>query len=248
MQSACCPCCGFSGYLRPYQRRFDIYHRLVKIEICNFCTCIIDRTNLDEAIGNPDQALSVQKTSSDVIYNFKRTDLEIAREIEASDEGIVRFMFDNAGKQLERKVAIDFGAGVGFLAAAACRRFDRVFAVELNKPPIVALKAKYQLDNLEIIDNIDHVETDADAVFMWHTLEHLPFAWKVVTEIVKKIRIGGVLFVQVPMYADAHVVYSHYAFYNENSFTVFAQRVGLKMVGLFHDETNQFLSFLGAKP
>ena len=133
------------------------------------------------------------------------------------------------------------------MAAAACRHFSNVYAIEINRYTLDQMVPTLGKDNLCVASDLSEVPGRVSAMMMWHTLEHLPEAWKLGCEISNKLQPGGVFYWQVPMYRDPYVCNSHYTFFNEYSVQVYSERIGLSLEGVWHDETNQFLTCLARR-
>lgn len=241
-----CPCCGFSLFLRPYQSRRDMDGRQVVINVCLCCTSLVNRSNLEGALGDEGAALKNQEIGSKNFYEIERAKKVMAGEIDAFDLTL-QFMLTNAAAPIPRSLAIDLGAGLGYMAAAACRHFERVWALEINRWTLDQMVPLIADGKLSVGTSLDEVPGRAGAIFMWHTVEHLPTAWEVGLKIAEKLEPGGVFFWQVPMYRDVHVCSTHFTFFNEHSVRVFVDRIGLSFENAWHDEENQFLTCLARK-
>jgi hypothetical protein len=208
-----CPCCGFSIFLKPYQSRKDMNGNRVAIDICLCCTSLVNRSTLELALADEGAALREQELGSKNFYEIDKAKSLMAHEVDAL-ELTLKFMFSNAHAPIPRNVAIDLGAGLGYLAAAACRHFDSVWALEINRWTLDQMIPYIGDSRLSVGSSLDDVPGKASAVFMWHTIEHLPAAWEVGLKIADKLEDGGVFFWQVPMYRDTHVCSTHFTFFN----------------------------------
>lgn len=241
-----CPCCGAIDSVLPFQQRFDINRDIVEIEICKYCFALINRT----AIGSRDISDSeeFQRTAGDTYYAVDDKILESVRSDVDKVASIVRHLLDNSPGLSGRTVAIDVGAGRGFLAAAASQLFTRVYAVEIATAPLSAVINHLGLSNkIEIVLSLDEINEKPDAVFMWHTLEHIPNAIDITRKIASKMRRGGAFLFQVPMYRDDYVIPAHYTFFNATAARRHCEVAGLVCAGIWHDTELQFLTCLARK-
>ena len=249
-QNVRCPCCGSADTLKPYQTRLNISNRSVKIEICADCTTIVDRTNLDDALLNPNASLEYQANSSKEFYDIEQLLARLPAEMDAN-RGIVRFMVDMSdalGRPIPRKCVVDLGAGLGVLAAAACDYFEESWAVEINRWTLDQVAPHFNQPKLHVASSLAEVPGEVDAIMMWHTLEHIPTAYLLGQEVSDRLRPGGIFFWQVPMYRDPYVIESHYAFFNQHAAGIFFEKIGMQICGVWHDEQNQFLTCMAYKP
>lgn len=248
MMSRCCPCCGSAEALKRFCDRFDAHGNEVFLRVCADCTAIVNGSQLDEAMSDRSAALAVQEEGSKSFYEVEpflaRKDADVAAMTE-----VIQFLFDRADAPIGRRRAIDLGAGFGHMAAAACHFFDETWALEINRWTLDQVVPHFaQGDKLRVGSDLAEVPGDADAVFMWHTLEHIPAAYEVGRAVANRLEPGGVLFWQVPLYRDPYVVYSHFTFFNAHSASVFHDRIGLKTENVWFDYDNQFMTVLGRKP
>lgn len=239
-----CPCCGKRGELVACVKRLDAQGNRVEIRVCSNCTALVNVTELQAALENPNAALSAQTSSSEHFYDANP--VEAVKQASRA-EGVIRFLLCDACPAVGRRTAIDFGAGMGHMAAAACKYFDCVYAIDSNSTTLRRLIPAYGTKNLFVAGEIDDVPGVADAILVWHTFEHLPDAYRVAGRLAAKLKRGGVLFWQVPMYRDATVVHTHYTFFNETSAHHFSRAAGLRLDAVWHDEENQFLTGLSRR-
>lgn len=238
-----CPCCGPNGNLKPYQTRKDATGNVVDIEICETCTTIVNRSTLEIAEASAAETIAMQAESSKSFYDIDRMAANLATEVDAI-ENVLTFMFEHASSEIPRGVAVDLGAGYGHMAAAAARHFDQSWAIDINRWTLDRTLPLFNAPNLHAGTDLAEVPGEIGAIFMWHTLEHIPRAWEVATIAASKLTTSGVFFFQVPMYADDYVIESHYTFFNKNSIPYFADQIGLSVEGIWYDVDQQFITAL----
>ena len=242
-----CPCCGFSTHLKPFQMRRDFDGQITAIEVCAFCTALINRTALERAFGDRTADLKLQEDGSVEVYGGDRDEADIRRQMEAC-RGTLQVLLNDARHPVARGTAIDLGAGAGFLAAAACDYFDDVWALEINHATLGSMRSRLGLDDvLKMGRTLDEVPGKASLIMSWHALEHLPDLWSMGIEAAQKLEVGGVFYWQVPMFKDEYVVPGHYTFLNEYSASVFCERIGLSLQDVWHDMDYQFMTCVARK-
>ncbi|WCS26433.1 class I SAM-dependent methyltransferase [Methylobacterium sp. NMS14P] len=242
-----CPCCGFTKQFRPYATRLDVAGNRVRFFTCQICTSLVNMTNVSEALSDLGASEDMQEEASRVFYPVDDAVRDLAGRLELH-RGLLDWFLQSVETTNLRR-AIELGAGLGFLSAAACSHFDEVWALEINRSTLDRMVPHFGLaDRLKIGSHLDEVPGTVDAVFAWHTLEHIPKLWEVGQSVADKLNPGGYFFWQVPMYADPYVVSSHYTFLNEHAAAVFSDRIGLRVEKIWNDEPNQFLTCLARKP
>ncbi|MEW9526649.1 methyltransferase domain-containing protein [Agrobacterium radiobacter] len=244
MNNESCPCCGLLGTTYLFQRRLDVSGDSVEMCICSNCTSITNRTNLIKERGDSGEALKVQIDSADGFYSQKIDDLRLQH-----NRDNISFLNYLVGHIIGGKNVVDLGAGEGYLAAAACSFYETAWAVDINVGLLTTTVPQFGLgDKLKVAGSLDDVPDTVDAVFMWHTLEHIPNAHDLGKAVAAKLNEGGLFIWQVPAYRDNYVVFSHYTFFNDHSARVFTESIGLEIVDVFHDEALQFLTVVSKKP
>ena len=242
-----CPCCGFTKQFRPYTTRLDVAGNRVRFFTCQICTSLVNMTNVLEALSDMGASENMQEEASRAFYPVDEALGDFSDRL-----ALHRDLFDwfqQSADPHNLKRAVELGAGLGFLSAAACHHFEEVWALELNRSTLDRMVPHFDLaDRLKVGSNLDEVPGTVDAVFAWHTLEHIPNLWEVGQNVADKLNPGGYFFWQVPMYSDPYVVSSHYTFLNEYAAAIFSDRIGLRVEKIWNDEPNQFLTCLARKP
>ncbi len=177
-------------------------------------------------------------------YSQKIDDLRLHQNREN-----ISFLNYLVGNIIGGQSVVDLGAGEGYLAAAACSFYETSWAIDINIDLLNKTVPQFGLgDKLKVAESLDDVLGDVDAIFMWHTLEHIPNAFELGRAVTTKLKEGGLFVWQVPAYRDPYVVYSHYTFFNDRAARVFTESVGLEIINVFHDEALQFLTVVSRKP
>lgn len=242
-----CPACAHAE-LKPFQDRFDINNRLVKLKVCGNCTAIINFSDYEVAASNLTNALNYQEQSSIDFYTISQELIDSIPERTSACGGIVESMLSITDRPIPRGRIVDLGAGFGFLAAGACDYFDESWAVEINQSTLSEMLPHFNRgEKLKVAGSLDAIPGPISAVIMWHTVEHLVDPLDVAQKIAARLEQNGAFFWQVPAYRDPYVVESHYTFFNENAIRIFCKNMNLTCEGIFHDLENQFITCLARK-
>jgi SAM-dependent methyltransferase len=137
----------------------------------------------------------------------------------------------------EKISLLDIGGGHGFLGMTAAKskdlRLSTYVCVEKDRTLRESLKKTWSVyfpkSNLQVIDRIDHVDGQFDCIILSHILEHLIDPQKMLHAVLKKLKKGGVLFVDVPNqdYLFKKDVFPHFLFFNISSLRHLLQACGL---------------------
>lgn len=239
-----CPSCGSVGTARLFQKRLDFYGESVELFICSSCTAIINRTNLIKEQADAYGARQEQIDSADWFYSE-----EIDKGRLSENVNNIAFLNNLIGNIIGGASVVDLGAGEGYLAAAACSFYDQSWAIDINVDLLNKTIPQFEMgDKVKVGASLDDVPGEVDAIFMWHTLEHIPDAHALGKDIAAKLKEEGLFIWQVPAYRDPYVVFSHYTFFNDYAARVFTETIGLEVVNVFHDEALQFLTVVSRKP
>ena len=108
--------------------------------------------------------------------------------------------FEFVKEMIINKNIIDFGSGVGGFLLKAKDIAKSVTAIELD----AKVKEHYRENSIELVDNINDLEDDSyDVITAFHVVEHLSEPIDVLKQLVKKLKKGGKLVVEVPNSNDA---------------------------------------------
>jgi 2-polyprenyl-3-methyl-5-hydroxy-6-metoxy-1,4-benzoquinol methylase len=213
------------------------------ILICNTCHALIAVSSYD--------ALKT-KALEDVQNSHFYEDYELARSahiegVESGDASI-KVLLLKTGIEPGGKTFLDFGAGRGYTAIAATRHFKKVYASEIDIQHISSIAALFELNNLQIVQNLQSIKDPVDVLFMWHTLEHLPDPSEFWMKHASIFSRDAIIHLQIPLYRPGHVVDSHYIFYTEKSLSVWAfSSLKAKPVYFGYDMKNGFLEMIARR-
>ena len=159
---------------------------------------------------------------------------------------ILDYLYGHVKKPYETLTFCDFGAGPGYVAMAAARRFKRSFVCEFDtRAAERACRILGRPDNLHIIRSLDELPGPVDVMCMWHVLEHIPWPLAFFEANRSRFAPGCVFFVQCPGYRPNAVVDCHYTFFNEPSIRCLFEKVGAKEIEIGFDIHNGFIGYLG---
>jgi ubiquinone/menaquinone biosynthesis C-methylase UbiE len=114
---------------------------------------------------------------------------------------------NQAGISINRRLALDFGCGMGRLTQALAGEFDECYGIDIS-PKMIELAEQYNLfgnkckyilnqrDDLKIFD-----DNSFDFIYTVEVLQHInpEFMKKYINEFVRLLNAGGVLIFQVPV-------------------------------------------------
>jgi hypothetical protein len=241
-----CPCCQRKALVR-YQDRADVDSRQVVIAICRHCTALVNATELWSDTSS-DRVIEVQRAGSEGFYASEGETAESVRLKLDPYFGMMQFALGHLPADFPRDAFADIGAGTGYQAAAAATMFESAHAVEVNTRTITGLLPLFpRTDNLRVHTSLDQLPPDLDLVMMMHVLEHLPNIPEMLLAVVNKIRPGGALLFQIPMFNPKYVFKTHYTFLAEPSCRFLCQMAGLGDVRIWYDYL-EFLTVLARKP
>lgn len=120
--------------------------------------------------------------------------------------------FNFIKEMIINKDIIDFGSGAGGFLINAKEIAKSVAGVELDKK----VKEHYRTNNIILYSDIDMLKNDSyDIITAFHVIEHLSEPIKTMNNLVKKLRVGGKLIIEVPNSNDALLsLYKNKAFSN----------------------------------
>lgn len=241
-----CTVCRERINLAPFEQRLGAGGDLYELWLCLSCGVVLNATHLRTAQADSAQD-EVQAETSDIFYSVDPHYLAtVPDEIDANT--FTDFLFAQC-PDLSHRTALDFGAGRGITAAAAAKKFDRVYAAELSDTVLSAVYAVMpQKDKVCLTRDYQSIPEKLDAIYAMHTLEHLPKLRDFLDEFVEKLAPGGALFFQVPMMRRDYLVCVHYTFFNEISCRQMANQIGLELTGVWYDNDQDFLTCIMRKP
>jgi len=78
-------------------------------------------------------------------------------------------------------------------------------------------------------------DVSADAVLIWHAMEHFLDPGGVFQMAAAILNPGGYFLIQVPVLSEEHVYPGHYYFYSEPTFRLLANKFGLNVEHFYYD-------------
>ncbi len=115
-----------------------------------------------------------------------------------SKEDVFKFLVKKAQLNFNRQVVLDLGFGTGNILEVLKKSGASCHGVEISATAIERLKNKgYQLKQVED-ELLPYPDAYFDTVVSSHTLEHIPNELKVLQEIERVIKPGGLVIIGVP--------------------------------------------------
>lgn len=145
--------------------------------------------------------------------------------------------FDYLKNLIKNKSLLDFGCGTGNFLMMAKDVASNVAGIE----PEIALKSHFKKQGLKIFRDINRVSDSFDIITLFHVLEHIPDPRSILKNIVKKLKKGGQIIIEVPNSDDALLTLykckafskftywaCHLFLFNESTLVKLTEQVGLK--------------------
>lgn len=235
-----CRICSASAYLA--ERMIDNDGKEAQIYQCTGCGVLIN-----ESILIPDsQNEQMQSEFLEKIYSGESwSQKEVENQLET-----YRRMLDHLLEisQLQKfEIFVDVGSGSGFAAVASISKFNTVFATDLRIDIVKSNLARLDLKTIRLEKTLIPAVNQVDCYFLWHVLEHLKDPIDALMDMKHKLRNGGVIIFQVPLFRKENSFYQHYHFYNANTIRFIAELTGLKLVAIEFDMDLAFLTAILSK-
>lgn len=237
-----CPVC--SGQIHLFDRIRDINTKPVDILDCRECGAIINNDAYEALTNSTPHELQ----ATDFYTNWNHDKDTVQREINSAN-GMLDHLERVTYIDRSNSTFLDFGAGCGYVAAAAASRYKQVTACEWDTRSLqrtLSLMEPTQ-PTFDIISDIKNFSGSADILFMWHTLEHLPEPSKLWRDHLHTLSRHATIFLQIPMYRPAHVVQCHHVFYTERSLSAFAHAIDATPIDFGYDVNLGFLSMIAKR-
>jgi SAM-dependent methyltransferase len=230
-----------------FDQRKNIDGRTCDIGQCRDCSLLINCTDVQRNILEPQINDRIQALSSDQFYSVDASFLaELIRYID--DSNIVDFLFEQE-PNAARGAMMDFGAGRGIVAAKAARFYTEVYAVELTLEVLQQVHAHMpDRDRIHISNDLDQVPDGLDGIISMHVMEHVPELNAMFARLAAKLNPGGVMLFQVPMLRNDYIVRTHYVFFNERAVHALSRLFPLEVVGVWYDTNCDFLTAIVRRP
>jgi 2-polyprenyl-3-methyl-5-hydroxy-6-metoxy-1,4-benzoquinol methylase len=229
-----CGVCG-SGPLAKHFECRSLDSGYAPIYRCTDCQVLYNAT----AEFNALDVLEWQKRwSEDPEFYRVPSGKELFEKIDAA-KGVFSF-FQSALDVKFSGTYVEIGAGSGIMAAAALNYFNQVHALDHVKDRLNKVRAevtgKFKGD-YHVSDFDDLESVTADAILIWHAMEHFLDPGGVFQLCARTLRPSGELLIQVPIISEEHVYPGHYYFYSEATFTKLSEIHGMTVTGFYYDHT-----------
>jgi len=231
-----CPVCSnpYSDFVQNYRCNSEALDGF-EIRSCRNCTHCFIYPNIEEKIWNDYNKSyfasahgGINQSCINIAYNT----------------GISKIRFDYLKRilgshKLKIKKVLEIGPGEGYFAKEFMNNYPTVdyYAYESD----ISLHSKLIENNINLLTNLDEVQTQQiyDLIVISHVLEHTLHPVKWLREMTKKLRITGVLFVEVPCqdYKYKKLNEPHVMFFSKESLKITAQNSGFEKINItFHGE------------
>jgi 2-polyprenyl-3-methyl-5-hydroxy-6-metoxy-1,4-benzoquinol methylase len=239
-----CRFCG-SRNLAPAFTFPDQQGRATEIHLCRECNCLIPRYELD---ARRSAILRLQTDFWETQWPEMSTDE--ARQLATECAGIVNYYAP--WLKVGGDPVIELGAGRGGLMEALRRQGFSVLGCEPSERLAKLARKAFGFEeqifhNAEAEDFVKWfrgVGQKAQAVFLWHVLEHIPEPYPLLRQIAGILNDHGLLIGQVPLLDKDHIYESHLAFLNEPALHHAARQCGFTVEQFNYDIENRFMGFV----
>ena len=137
--------------------------------------------------------------------NGKWNETEFFQTGEDEISSVLAFI-ESLGRPLNRRMALDFGCGVGRLTQALCRHFDHCRGIDIA-PSMVRLARKYNqypercdylINNSQSLDSLERI--DFDFIYSSIVLQHIEpvYGTIYIKELLRRLAPQGILVFQMP--------------------------------------------------
>lgn len=142
---------------------------------------------------------------------------------------------------------LEVGAGSGMMAAAALSYFTDVYALDHVRDRLLQVR-EIVGEQYHVVDYDEALNIEADAVLIWHAMEHFIDPGGVFAFCVDRLKSSGYLLIQVPVFSEEHIYPGHYYFYNEITFSKMASLSGLEIHKFYYDYVINAITVAFRKP
>ncbi len=245
-----CPCCGGLS-LEIFEDTLDTEGNIVTIEICLVCSALVNRSSLGRFVAAPENLRDVQTSYLNNAYPVDRHIHAALEEELGAHRGTLDFFLAEARPDRDpaELVFAEIGIGRGTFIRSAATLFRKCYAVDLDYDLFEATREHMAVPrNIVLLNSIERVPEPIDVVVAWHSLEHVPRLFDLVSAVRKALTPGGYLFFQVPLYRPNHLAESHYVFLNRRAIAVLAEIQRFDLIGMWTDHSRACLAGLLRKP
>src|SRR5258707_12338980 len=153
------------------EKRFDVNGNVNDMYVCASCH-VVDNFSITPESGL--EETSAQRDASVAYYTISDEQLEHIRGELSGTKGILDY-FQSYFSDIDHKSFLEIGSGLGLMLLAADQfGFGEVVGVDLNTDSFAELKQYFPPSkDIQMHPDLEHVQVQADYVFMWHTLEHI---------------------------------------------------------------------------
>jgi len=239
-----CHFCG-SSKLTPAFTFPDWLKRATQIYLCRECSCLIPCYDLD---ASRPAVLRLQTE----FWEAQWPDLTIAEaeRLAVDCAGIANYYAP--WLKAEGGLLLEIGAGRGGLMEALRRQGFTVMGCE----PAVRLaelarnafgfdeKTLHLAEAEVFLKRLCIARQRAQAVFLWHVLEHIPEPYSLLRRVAGILNDGGFLIGQVPLLDRDYIYEAHLVFLNEPAFHHAALKCGFTVEQFNYDINNRFMGFV----
>jgi hypothetical protein len=228
-----CPVCGFRSLSRT-----NLPASLVR---CDGCDALLNEQAYDRLATT-----ALRQLQGTEFYQPERAVDDGAHwQRVATYEHVLDTLAANGAVLDGNGVFLDFGAGQGYAAIAASRRFRHSIICDMYPEISRTIVEALGLKNITVIDDLAKLPYRVDVLFMWHVLEHLPDPTAFWVKSRSILADRAELIVQVPMYRTDYVVDAHFVFFNEQSLRAWFSRIGGDLRTVLFDKENDFVTVIG---
>lgn len=126
----------------------------------------------------------------DTVYN--------AEKRQRKAEKILSVLSDYYSGRLENLTVLDLGCSSGFIANTISKRVNKLLGVDIDKKAVEYARENFKRDNLEFDTqdaiNLDFADESFDLVVCSHIYEHVPDSSKLMKEVKRVLKPGGVCY------------------------------------------------------
>lgn len=245
-----CPCCG-GLTLDTFEDTLDIEGKVIAVEICLVCSALINRSSLERLLTAPENLRDTQTSALTKVYPIDaHIHAELKEELERH-RTTLDFLLTEAvpGMEPGAMALAEIGIGRGTFILSAAQLFRKCYAIDLAYDLFEATREHLEVpQNIALLQAVENAPEPLDIVIAWHSMEHVPRLYKLVSAVRSALRPGGYFFFQVPLYRPNHLVESHYTLLNRRAIGVLAELQRFELVGLWTDHSRACLTGLLRKP
>lgn len=236
-----CNVCG--GQLVFFENRMSTDRGTCEIWLCRSCFVLV---HASACPAGASEEVERQAASSASYYRVDPSTLRT--EIDGKRNMLSSGFFSRYLSDLDRKVLLDVGCGMGtLLVAAAEMGFRRAIGVDINTASFAAMAEAIPIPpQVTMLPSMDLIDEPADIAVLWHALEHVYEPNPFLAALVSHLKDGAMLFFQVPQYRQEYIFDTHYYFYNESSLRAVLGRHGFSVKEFLYDHDLQFLALAAA--